>query len=94
MLLVTLVSNMSIPMSAANETLATASSTSTLSEAEEEQYQKRLSNKNKPYYYGYDIEKEANEVVYPVLDLGDHKPVTLNEARGRDLQLYPKRMCI
>lgn len=87
---------MSISMSAANETLATAasttsSSTSTLSEAEEEKYQKRLSDKNKPYYYGYDIEKEANEIVYPVLDLGDHKPITLNEARARDLQLYPKR---
>jgi hypothetical protein len=61
------------------------------SEAEKEAYEKRLADKSQPYYYGYDIKKDANEIVYPVLFDTRNKPITLNEARGRGLLLYPKR---
>jgi hypothetical protein len=44
------------------------------------------------YYYGYNIDREANERVYPVLFDNNHKPITLKQAREEGLQLFPKRI--
>ncbi len=74
-----------------SSTTIPASVLSTLTEEEQKKYQERLADKSKPYYYGYDIEKDANVIVYPVSNVDEGKSITLDIARGRGLQLYPKR---
>jgi hypothetical protein len=47
-------------------------------EEEEEKYKKRLADKSQPYYYGYDIEKDADEIVYPILFDTRNRPLSFS----------------